>query len=105
MRKNSRANAPSHGGNLRDRSKPLKARAENGVRVDEGHKETAKFLKGDIKPKLQPRLHKQLCSTRSRAASPRAKTKARGVRLQAKYGDLGANGNHSRGKCDGGDVS
>jgi hypothetical protein len=83
----------------------LKARAENGMRVNEGHKEAAKFLKVDMKPKLLPRPHEQLCSTHSRGASPRANAKPRGVRLQAEYGDLGTNGNHSRGKCDGGDVS
>jgi hypothetical protein len=85
------------------RSKPLKAGAEDGMRVNKGHKEAAEFLKGDIEPKLLPRLHEQLCSIRARDASPRANTETRGVGLKAKYGDMGTNGDHSRWKCDGGD--
>jgi hypothetical protein len=85
-------------------SKPLKARAEDGMRVDKGHKEATEFLKVDIKTKLLPSLLEQLCSTQSRDASSRAEAEARGVRLKAKYSDLGTNGNHSRGECDGRDV-
>ena len=86
------------------RGKPLEAGAKNGMRVNEGHKEAAKFLKGDVKPELLPRTREQLCGMRSRNTGPRANTEARGVRLQSEYSDLSANGNHSGGKCDGGSI-
>jgi hypothetical protein len=41
-------------------SKPLKAGAEDGMRVNKGHKDAAEFSEVDIKPKLLPRLHEQL---------------------------------------------
>ena len=85
-------------------SKPLKAGAKDGMRVNKGHKEAAKFLEVDIKPKLLPRLHEQLCSIRARNASPRANTETGGVGLKAKNSDLGTNRNHSRRKPDGGDI-
>ena len=86
------------------RSKPLKARAEDGVRVNKGHKEAAEFLKVDIKPKLLPSLHEQLCGMRAGDASLRASTETRGVRLKAKNSDLKTNRNHSRWKCDRGRI-
>jgi hypothetical protein len=84
-------------------SKPLKARAKNRVRINEGYKEAAEFLKVDIKPELLPRLHEQLCGIRAREAGPRANTETRGVGLEAKNSDLSTNRNHSRRKSDGGD--
>jgi hypothetical protein len=90
---------------LTNRGKPLKARAENGMRVNKGHKKAAKFLESNIKTKLLPCHLEQQCSAHSRDASSRANAKAGGVRLKAKYGDLGTHGNYSRRECDGGNAS
>ena len=87
------------------RFKPLKTGAKNGMRVYEGHQEATKFLKVDIETKLLPRLHEQLCSMRSRSAGSRAITEAGRVRDHAEYGDVGTNGNDTRGKCDGRSTS